>query len=194
LLRFDATVREDSTKNGEKYVMKLLRVLCLSLLLTAASSTLLAGPIDVDAGWYGFCFGGAGSGATTGCQNQGVGETGNTITFQSTLPMIFQITDAFQYGDSFDVYVDSVLTLQTPSVPIADGIVTDPDLAWADPGYSKGSILLAPGAYTVEVFVRDSPFQGGGAYLRVDAVPEPGTWALLASGVGLIYLFRRRRA
>jgi hypothetical protein len=108
--------------------------------------------------------------------------------------MLFRITDAFDYGDSFDVFVDgAVIPFQTPSVPSALGGSADPDLAWLDPGYSKGSILLAPGAHIIDVFARDSPFGGGGAYLRVDVIPEPGTWALLGTGFAFLIVGRIRR-
>ena len=35
---------------------------------------------------------------------------------------------------------------------------------------------------------------GGGVSMKVDMVPEPGTWALMIGGVGVLALLRRRKA
>jgi hypothetical protein len=108
--------------------------------------------------------------------------------------VLFRITDAFEYGDTFNVFVDgAMIPFQTPAVPIVPGAVTNPDLAWLDPGYSKGAILLAPGAHTINVFVRDSPYGGGGAYLRADVIPEPTTWALFGGAFALLVVGRIRK-
>ena len=152
-------------------------------------------PIGINAGWYGFCFGGAGSAITAGCQNSGVGVISNTITFTTAGPVDFNITDAFNAGDSFDVYVGGVLMMSTPSVPSSSCSDSDPNLAFANPCYSHGSLLLGPGSYNIDVFVRDSPFGSGGAYLEVVTAdtPEPGSLALLGSGlIGLAGSIRRK--
>jgi hypothetical protein len=169
-------------------VMK--KTLQLLFLFSAVSVSMSAASITVGAGWYGFCVGGPGSPATQGCQNEGIGETGNPTTFSSTSPMLFRITDAVDHGDTFDVSGDFVLS--TPDVPIEVGGTFNPDLAWLDPGYSKGSILLAPGSYSVNVFARDSPFGAAAGYLRVDAVPEPATWILVGGSFVLLVIRRIR--
>jgi hypothetical protein len=154
----------------------------------------LAGPIVVDAGWYGFCFGGAGSPATDGCQNQGIGTSGNPTTFTAARSVEFRVTDAFDYGDTFRVNIDGIDYFTSPAPTVA-GVTSDPDAAFADPDYSKIAVLLAPGDHTVNIFMVDSPWGGGGAYLQAVSVPEPGSLALLGAGLaGLAFLRRRRTA
>lgn len=44
--------------------------------------------------------------------------------------------------------------------------------------------------------IHNAVFPGGeirGQLLQVTAVPEPGTWAMLAAGLGLVGLIARRR-
>jgi hypothetical protein len=168
-------------------------ILSLAVLLSLPISA-YAGPITVDAGWYGFCFGGAGSGATAGCQNSATaGVVGNTITFTALTPVLFKITDAFQAGDTFNATGSIVFT--TPGVPQTDPKVSDPDLAFASTAYSHYSLLLGAGSYSIDVFAALSPYGGGGAYLEVEtaqAVPEPMTLLLLFAGLAGLCGYGRR--
>lgn len=173
-----------------------MRVRSLLFLLAFAlcAVSLWADPVTVDAGWYGFCFLGSGSPATAGCQNDGIGTAGNTITFTSAAPVWFKITDAFDYGDSFDVIFDGTMTVTTPSVPTLAGSTSDPNAAWMDPGYSKAAVYLSAGSHTADIFAHDSPWGGGGAYFQVaSAVPEPGTFVLLGGGLLAAAVLRRRK-
>jgi hypothetical protein len=155
-----------------------------------------AGPVAVDAGWYGFCFAGVGSPATAGCQNSGVGNTGNPFTWTSSAPTLLKVTDAFEYGDMFNVNIDSVLYTTSVVPTTFTGSVVNPDTAFADAGYSKGSWVLAAGSHSVNIFANASPYGGGGAYLEVETyrgtVPDAGS-SLLLLGMGLAGLSAWRK-
>ena len=144
----------------------------------------------VNAGWYGFCFAGPGGAATAGCQNAGIGVTGNDITFTVTTNVLFNVTDAFEKGDTFTVDINpGALTFTTDSVPVdPSGTTVDPNAAFADPTYSHGSWLLGPGTYTVDIFADAAPFGPGGAYaeLVTAPVPEPSGILLLITAIALI--------
>ena len=83
----------------------------IAILVLGFSGQVAAGPIIPDAGWYGFCFGSSsGDPATPGCQNEGIGTTGNTFTFTLAGPGILKVTDAFVVADTFDVYINSIFS------------------------------------------------------------------------------------
>lgn len=160
--------------------------------------SLSASAVTVNAGWYGFCFGAPGSSITAGCQNDATaGTAGDPVTFTATGSVLFDITDAFEKGDTFNVNINSgAMVFTTPTVPIdSSGAVTDPNVAFADPTYSHSSVLLGPGAYSINVTDATSPFGDGGAYLQVvsttTATPEPNSVAFLLCG-SLAILFGRR--
>jgi len=72
-------------------------------------------------------------------------------------------------------------------------------VAFADPTYSHGDALLAAGVHSITIRVDNSPFGGGGAYLRADvatATPEPSTLVsgAIAGLMGIGYGWRRRKA
>lgn len=163
--------------------------------LLAASGASMADPIAVDAGWYGFCFGGTGSPATNGCQNDGVGTAGNPFTFSLGGDGLLKVTDAFRIGDILDVWVNGVLAFTT-SAPGAGAETSAPDVAFGSGYYSAGSLLLGAGNYSVEIFANTSPFGGGGAYMEVETrgttVPEPDALALC--GLALAALAWTRKA
>jgi hypothetical protein len=172
--------------------MKVALSVLIPLVFLATVAT--AGPITPNAGWYGFCFAGVGSPATEGCQNEGIGVAGNTMTFTVAEPVTLKVTDAFSRGDQFDVFVNSVLSFTTALVPAGEGSVSNPDLAFADPTYSHGSVLLEAGSYSVDIFVAASPWESGGAYVGFESgVPEPATWLLAVPGLALLTLRGRIR-
>ena len=178
--------------------MKKLKNLCRLFAASAlfASMTASGTAITPDAGWYGFCFGGVGSAAAAGgCQGEGVGEAGNTMTFTLTDPSLLKVTDAYKVGDVFDIYVDSVLAFTT-SAPGAGIETSNPDDAFESGYYSAGSLLLGAGSYSVDIIVVASPFGGGGAYVEVQsAIPVPAAVWLFGSGLlGLVGLARRKKA
>jgi hypothetical protein len=78
------------------------------------------------------------------------------------------VTDANIIGDSFDVFDFGVLIASTPSVLPGGDCPNDPVPCFADPRVSHGVFSLAPGAHSIVIFARDSPFLAGAAYFRVD--------------------------
>jgi len=176
-----------------KSIAALAGTVMAGLLIVATPATVQAGPITIDSGWYGFCFDTPGP-ATPGCANDAGQTSGNAFTFNALAPVLLKVTDAFLYGDIFDVYDGLTFLFTTSPSAIGGGVTTDPDLAFADPLYSSGSILLAAGAHAINIFNTSGPVSGGGAYMEVEtAVPEPVTLALVGGGL-LGLAFRRRRA
>jgi hypothetical protein len=174
--------------------MKYLKAMAVGILFAASNA--MAGPIAVDSGWVGFCFAGAGSHATAGCQNQASSVSGAPFTFTLSGLGLLKVTDAFDSGDIFDIYINSVFAFTTSSPVSTGSYTTNPDVAFASNHYSSGSLLLSAGSYSVDLIAKVSPYNGGGAYLQVasqKSVPEPTPLALLGLGLfGLAIAYRRK--
>jgi hypothetical protein len=114
--------------------------------------------LPLDGGWYKFFFGQAGN------------ETAYTFSAISTDWVQISITDAFCAGDSFDVIKDDEYLITTPRVP-GDGCkkwTDNPDVAFTNPLWSSTKFSLE-GSFNITLAVRDSPFQGGAAFIRADS-------------------------
>ena len=114
-----------------------------------------------------------------------------------------RVTDDGVTGDAFDVFLNGSFRAATPSVP--GGVLTgafDGDAAWAAPGLSRTEFFVDPGQYTITLTLREagSGFEFGEGCLRADAaplasvVPEPASLGLVAAGLVVIGLVRRRTA
>lgn len=111
-----------------------------------------------------------------------------------TAPTLIRVTDAWLYGDAFRIVVHSTSgsVWYTNPVPKKDGTAKDGDTAWADPGYSHGAWMVAAGSYHFDIYSVDIVLIPGGAFIRAEAIPLPGTLLFFASGlVGLATLKRR---
>jgi hypothetical protein len=176
--------------------MKFIKFL-VAVVVALASTSSIAGPITPDAGWYGFCFaGGVGNPATSGCQNEGTGISGNPFTFTLTTAGIVQVTDAFVFGDTFDVYINSAFAFTTGGGTHTGPTTANPDVAFAGGAYDRGLLALTAGNYSVDIFTRATPAGGGGADIVVvttnAAVPEPGAFSLVALGLVGLGAIRRK--
>ncbi len=118
-------------------------------------------PISVDGGWVDFNWSGAGS----------VFADEGPFTFSSLGSVEVKVTDDFCRGDQFTVYDFDVPLGDTSAV--AEGGCEDvgPDAAFVDPSYSSGTFPLGPGDHSITIEVIVNPFEGGGAFIRVDLVP-----------------------
>jgi hypothetical protein len=126
-------------------------------------------------------------------QFSGVGSVAGPFTITTTIAEpALDVTDAFLSGDRFRVRITGVGEFDT-SVPTAVGASeSDYDLCFTDPAgrWSRGTIPLAPGTYTFDILVTDSPFGAGGAAYRTN-VPGPASAGILAIA-GMVAGRRRR--
>lgn len=171
---------------------RVLPLLALGLLLLCPVGA-LAVPINydpllpapaptLDAGWA--------SDVITGAF---VPSSDSPYAFVLTAPAVFTITDNFIYGDTYFVTDGGPLILTTLffSHP---GFVFDPsqNVALADPGYSKGSVLLGIGPHLLSVSGDGVGGIPAGFFTRLDSVPEPSTFVLGALGLATLVGLRLR--
>jgi PEP-CTERM motif len=133
------------------------------------------------------------------------GTTVNPVAEQATSPpWTFSgpaevlITDLFVAGDRFEVF-DNLASLGVTSVVTNTGVSTcDNDIACAlaSLAYSHASFSLGAGTHSITIdIIQNAVGTSGGAavFSAVAAVPEPGTWLLLGSGLASLGLAVRRR-
>lgn len=173
----------------------LIGVCMAGLALAGASVASHASVISADS-WVGFCFDGVGSAAYSGCQNMAPQTSGNAFTFTLVSSGEIKVTDAFLYGDSFDVYDFGTPLFMTNSVGSSGGGSSNPDLAWADPLFSHGSAILGAGSHSITIFAAASPHGTGAAYMGVFTAPVPvpaAAWLFGSGLLGLVGMARSRR-
>ncbi len=125
---------------------------------------------------------------------------GTALTFSFSLvnSAFLNVVDVGISGDVFTLLING--NHYTSSAVAADsGIFVGLDLesAWASPEFSRLSILLAPGLYTVTGFLHQSaaddagfPYMATVGGLQIVDADEPGVFFLL--GIGALIILRRR--
>jgi len=143
-------------------------VLATAVVIAGAAASAAGGATPIPAGaWQPFFFGSEGSTAI-----------GSPFTFATSGAAVVTVTDAFCRGDRFTVSAGAA-TLGTTSlvaVDLACGlVVSDPDAALANPGFSSGRFVVGAGMHSIGIVASTSPFGGGGtAFLRYDSL-SPST-------------------
>jgi hypothetical protein len=95
----------------------------------------------------------------------------NTFLIDTMEFLTLQVTDFQCIGDVFSIYNGDTLLFSTHDVD-ADGCAAfqpDPDLAFSNPEFSKGSFTLSPGSYNLRIVLKSSPYGGGTLALRAVA-------------------------
>ncbi|MES1256429.1 MAG: PEP-CTERM sorting domain-containing protein [Acidobacteriota bacterium] len=136
---------------------------------------------------------------------------GSALAFAFTIApgFIGQLTvvDTSFAGDTFAVFNNATsLGSTSPVLPQTDvtaPLQFDPDLALANLAFSRLRVALGAGTYVISgalvQSVTDSassaPLNTTSGDIRVTAspIPEPGTWATLLAGLGLLSVYARRR-
>ena len=119
----------------------------------------------------------------------------NDFSFVLTQPALLRIQDIGGGGDTFEV-LDNGISIGITNALLPDNIgsYNDPDLAALDPALDQGSFLLSAGNHIISgTEINHSTDSGGGAFLRVDIIPEPTTIALLALGFVAFSISKRKK-
>ena len=120
----------------------------------------------------------------------GVGSFADILNFSVASPYLL-VT-----GSVMDVPVGSFYDITGMQVFLYGGFGAKGPLLASDtagPDYHTRSVLFAPGDYSLKLTGTGAGSWGGMYTATLVAVPEPGEWALMLSGLGLVGLMARRR-
>lgn len=159
--------------------------LSIAVLLLATAVPTLAVPLILDSGWQ-----------EDNAQATNANSDLSPYTFTLTTKAFFRVTDAYLPGDTYHI-VDTGNAIDVFTTFTTDGAII-PDYhnaAWTDTSFSRSSLTLNPGTYSI--FVSGDCAEGcpAGLGVRLDTatVPEPASWALLLVGFGMVGTALRRR-
>jgi hypothetical protein len=173
----------------------LFGILVMSMLICIQAYVVSAAPVNLNVGdnWQRFFWeDGIGSRILTGSQD----DPGEGYTITTPEPIYINITDAFQTGDAFDIYVDGALLFSTPNVISEGTYITDPLQAFTNAAFSSGQFVLGAGTHTIDIFLRNARLgtKEGSGFIRAEPVPEPTTMLLFGTGIWCIAArYRKRR-
>lgn len=174
--------------------MKTGLIAAAAIAATAVPNVANAATLVVGSGWQTFYFGGVGSAISAPS-----GDTSYDFTLTQAAEL--RVVDAFSIGDTFQFYNFGAALGATGAFNPAGSATTDATTAFAGNTYSKMSVLLTPGSYSISGIATASPYGAGGAYIELasatrNAVPEPSTWAMMIAGylvVGAAMRYRGRK-
>ena len=89
------------------------------------------------------------------------------------------VTDAFQYGDEFEIFDNAVILATTSSIGTGS-CGDDPEVCLVDPNPSHVIIDLDEGSHSITIKPTISPFNSGAAYFKVEIHDAPVAGQLLA--------------
>ena len=160
----------------------------------------------IDGPWLKFFFGSSYSSAYGNCPGTScalvdgtnfvdLGASPWTLSLTDATEM--RITDAFMKGDTFAVFDNGTQILETPGVEVTYSVMqgaVDPEFCYYEPGFSRGSVILAPGDHSLTINVLYSPHNAGVAFFRLNSVSVPEPLSLILLGLGLLALSAFRRS
>jgi hypothetical protein len=158
-------------------------------LLTAASIAAISAPASATAIT-------AGSGWQDDQINSAATPSVNSAwTFTVGTAAVFSVVDCCVVGDVYKLFDGGMNLLATSTFYAGTGIQSTGSYGsyWTDANYSKLAYSVGPGSYS---FTIEGDGVGGlpaGLGVRLDAVPEPATWALMLMGFGGMGLMLRGR-
>lgn len=122
-------------------------------------------------------------------------------TYSSPVAVQLDVTDLYVITDANGVWVDGSPVGSTPILPdyFALGLDAlgsaepDPDLAWINPLFSKGSFILPAGTHDVTFQSLYIPTGFGDATVAFRATPVPAPAAAGLLGIASLAMTRRRR-
>ena len=163
------------------------RVMATAALLLAAHATVCAATLTT----------GVTSTFAFGTPNDSTPTVIPIFEYLATGPSTIRVVDMGYEGDEFQFIVAGVTYLTQIPVPgAADETGTFSfETAWADLHLSRGTAFVGPGLHTIEISVvafsvNTLVSDDGAAFIRADAIPEPDTFALAASGLAGLILAR----
>lgn len=122
-------------------------------------------PVSIDAGWYSFPYGSTG---TIAYRSFAVS---NSQVVQLELQSCFCPGNYFSVYDNGQPIIMSKVDTTNPDPLTCTPNILDPNTCAEDRiHFSYGLGLLLPGSHNITIVVRESPYRGGTAFIRVDTV------------------------